>query len=333
MLSMVSGAQRSADDFDELSQVKFQKMKTMTEKSSTGHPVVIFENVRQYVKLVHEQVARDYDVVVLLNLPPKDQESRCGHCVKAEENFLITADSIVPYAPTERPIFFAILYFDQEDDLAAHLFFEDYKVKNVPVVAFSPAQPRGKKQDLFRYQWVLDGRDNASPAIMVDYVNRVLKTDYRVRYTLHQIALANVAMTGALGVAFLVVYLLYDLIVSPKVWFFGSWAIWFACSSGIIGKFTDGGDSAPGVIFALLCCGFSTFLVLAYLATKHIKHEGWAHLVSVICVAMAFYCIHALQNFVATNLRISVVGIWPDATYSRGTLRDSQGFMILDKSS
>lgn len=243
-----------------------------------------------------------------------------------------TADSVVPYAPTERPIFFAILYFDQADELASHLFFGEYKVKNVPVVAFSPAQPRGKKQDLFRYQWVIDGPDS-SPAIIVDYVNRVLKTDYRVRATLRQIAVANVAMTGGLGVAFVVVYLLYGLIVNPKVWFFGSWAIWFACSSGLSGKLTGRGDPAPGMYFCAVTSGFATFLVLAYLATKHIKHEGCAQLTSLICLAVACYCVLLLQDRVRTHLGVTVIGIWPMEAYSRGTLRDSQGYMLVDKTS
>lgn len=39
-------AQRPADEFDEMSRVKFEMMKKMTEESSTGHPVVVFENTK-----------------------------------------------------------------------------------------------------------------------------------------------------------------------------------------------------------------------------------------------------------------------------------------------
>lgn len=114
-------------------------MKELTARGHKGHPVIVFDNATHYLKLVHEQVARNYEVVVMMNLPPKDAEARCEHCVKAEENFHITADSIVPYAPDERPIFFVVLHADMNDQMAYHLFVNEYKVKEVPVVAFSPA--------------------------------------------------------------------------------------------------------------------------------------------------------------------------------------------------
>lgn len=81
------------------------------------------------------------------------------------------------------------------------------------------------------------------------------------------------ALTVTLGVAFLVIYVLYGFIVNPTVWFIGSWAIWFTCSSGFIGKYTDGGDVAPGLVFGLLCLGFVGFLVLTYVAHKNLDND------------------------------------------------------------
>ena len=161
-------------------------MRELTEKAvkESGDPVIVFNDTKQYMKLVHEQVARDYDVVLMLTLPPADQLERCLHCIEAEKNFMLSSNSIVPHAPEDRPIFFVILYFDSEDQMRGYLFLEEYKLQAVPTVAFSPAQPRGKKQNLFRYKWEMQVREKHSPAIVVDYVNRVLKTDYRVRYTL-----------------------------------------------------------------------------------------------------------------------------------------------------
>ena len=159
--------------------------------------------------------------------------------------------------------------------------------------------------------------------MIVDYVNRALKTDFRVRYTIQQVVMANALMTLGLGLAFLVVYLGYGLIVNPMVWFVGSWAIWIFCSCGGVKWMSEGGDLGPGLKWAFIQVGFSACMIVAFKASEHMKDNNSAKLVGTVCMLIAIGIIYQYLIFTGGLYGFTYESVWPKEHYSRGTLRHS----------
>ena len=130
-------------------------------------------------------------------------------------------------------------------------------------------------------------------------------------------------MTTTLGVAFVFVYLAYGMIVSPKIWFAGSWAIWMFCTSGLVKWMSEGGNLGPGFTYAFLQGAFASFIILAYVSHKYIENLLVRTVLSITFCGLAAYVLQTYQEFGMRAFGIPMAGMWPKEHYSRGSLRDS----------
>lgn len=102
--------------------------------------VIDVKNLTFYGTYVYQKYPRPYDVVILLNLDPGEQEERCSHCATAEKYFFHAAYSFKNDqggSTADRRIFFVRFHLNQSDHDSLYIFTEVHKYSTIPWLSVS----------------------------------------------------------------------------------------------------------------------------------------------------------------------------------------------------
>ena len=216
---------------------KAKKLQIMARDNSGVVPF----NVKSFEELVLGQGRTYFTVVLFL---PNVTHEKCHLCVETSEGFKRVAEifrkggceatGLNSLGHGMRPVFFGVVQLTEE----TKQIFKQFSVglmAQIMVIGKDGLEFKSQKWRLNRHNiWEIVPSSTFDNQKLINFINertgREIKYSENMEDTLYKICLiVPVLILGGLAV-----YLLYDLILSPAVWFIVTLAIYFVCISGIV---------------------------------------------------------------------------------------------------
>ena len=162
---------------------------------------------KDYQELIHKN-PRPYDVVILWNVP--SDFANCEHCTQVEKEFYSVAYSFVnsrgaDVSIDEKKIFFVIVPFLGRDKNVQSIY-KDNNFLTVPYLTVSPLDLKRdpNDKDIFKTEekWLIGANEVFDANKQIEFVNNILRTDVKIKFTFMSILIKNFMVFCIIGVIF-----------------------------------------------------------------------------------------------------------------------------------
>lgn len=123
-------------------------------------------------------------------------------------------------------------------DKEVQTVYKDNNFLTVPYLTVSPLDLKRDSavKDIFKSEekWLIGANEVFDANKQIEFVNNILRTDVKIKFTFVSILMKNFLVFCMIGVVFQSVKMVYNFLLNQWVWFSIAIIVYFVCTGGVV---------------------------------------------------------------------------------------------------